>query len=276
MPRLPDNDPNSLLTLSDHADLSVLNTVSPSADSYQSSRAYLAATWTVTTLQGLEPVRYEVSAGRSSETSPLGVFDLLEDRVWRDVGLETSSVISVPAGQSQVLCHCRFHRSVTVPGYFYRSVAVLCHCRSSLLFPQITQSSVSLSLPQVSHSSLLFTEVSHSCVSVSLSLFSVIVVPTGQSQFSVIVVPTGQSLFSVMSFPHVGYKRVIVVPTALSFPQINHSCVIVVPTGQSQFSVIPKDQTQLCHCRSHRSVTDNADKSVVFVMTMLLAKFCAR
>ena len=108
IPRLPDNNPNSLLTLSDHADLSVLNTVSPSADSYQSSRAYLAATWTVTTLQGLEPVRYEVSAGRSSETSPLGVFDLLEDRVWRDVGLETSSVIAVPAGQSQVLCHCRF------------------------------------------------------------------------------------------------------------------------------------------------------------------------
>lgn len=236
IPRLPDNNPNSLLTLSDHADLSVLNTVSPSTDSYQSSRAYLAATWTVTTLQGLEPVRYEVSAGRSSETSPLGVFDLLEDRVWRDVGLETSSVIAVPAGQSQVLCHCRFHRSGTVPCYFHRSVAVL-----SLSF-----------LPFVP------TDHSKFCISVApIGQSQFLVVPTGQSQFCVSVVITVpchcRSHRSVCSPSCHSHMSVTVV--SLSFPQVSHSSLsLSFPRVSNTY----------------------ADKSVVFVMMMHVAKFCAR
>ena len=125
--------------------------------------------------------------------------------MWRDVGLETSSVIAVPAGQSQVLCHCRFHRSGTVPCYFHRSVAVLCHCRSSLLFPQITQSSVSVSLP------------------ISQSQF--LVVPTGQSQFCVSVVITVpchcRSHRSVCSPSCHSHMSVTVV--SLSFPQVSHS-----------------------------------------------------
>ena len=94
------NNPNTLLTMYDHADLSALNNLSRPADIYQSSQAYLAASWSVTTPQGLAPVRYEVSAGRSDQSSPMGIFDPVKDRVWRDVGLETSSVIVIPTGQS--------------------------------------------------------------------------------------------------------------------------------------------------------------------------------
>ena len=95
------NNPNSQLTVRDHADLGALSAVSPPApDLFQSSRAYLAASWTVLASPGLSPVRYEVSAGRSSQSSPQGVFGVVNDRVWRDVGLSTSCVTIVPAGRS--------------------------------------------------------------------------------------------------------------------------------------------------------------------------------
>ena len=91
-------NPNALLTVLDHADLSVLDTVSPPADRYQASLSFLAATWKVATKQGSPPVRYEVSLGRSNQDIPLGVFDRLRENIWRDVGLQTSSVTTLKAG----------------------------------------------------------------------------------------------------------------------------------------------------------------------------------
>ncbi|XP_076468275.1 uncharacterized protein LOC143299060 [Babylonia areolata] len=93
-----EENPNALLTVLDQDDLRLTNTPSPvtSSASYQASQSYLAATWRVTTSQGLQPIRYEISAGRSDEDTPMGVFNIVTDRVWRDVGLRTSSLIVLP------------------------------------------------------------------------------------------------------------------------------------------------------------------------------------
>ena len=94
------DSPNALLTIKDHADLSVISNPSPltPSDTHQASQSYLAATWTVSTSQGFQPIRYEVSAGRSNQRGPQGVFGVVGSRVWRDVGLETSSLIVIPSG----------------------------------------------------------------------------------------------------------------------------------------------------------------------------------
>ena len=145
------------------------------------------------------------------------------------------------------------------------------HCRSC----RSVTGSLSLSFPQIRHSSLLFPQVSRSSLSLSFLPF----VPTDHSKFCISVAPISQSQF------------------------------LVVPTGQSQFCVSVVI-TVPCHCRSHRSVCSPschshmsvtvvslsfpqvshsslslsfprvsntyADKSVVFVMMMHVAKFCAR
>lgn len=55
------SNPNSLLTVYDHTDLTTLlspRTASSSSDEYIPSSSYLAASWNVTVHQGLKPNRF--------------------------------------------------------------------------------------------------------------------------------------------------------------------------------------------------------------------------
>ncbi|XP_025085446.1 uncharacterized protein LOC112558908 [Pomacea canaliculata] len=97
------SNPNSLLTVHDHTDLTTLlsprTSSSPSlSDEYIPSSSYLAASWNVTVHQGLKPNRYEVSAGRSDQATPAGVFHVAHDRLWMDVGVASHSLLTIPSG----------------------------------------------------------------------------------------------------------------------------------------------------------------------------------
>ncbi|XP_046562884.1 uncharacterized protein LOC124271767 [Haliotis rubra] len=71
---------------SNDIDVSLFNTV-------------MAATWTDSS--GGSPVsRYEYSIGGEESDEPRGVFHATADRVWFDAGLQTSAVVSLPAGKS--------------------------------------------------------------------------------------------------------------------------------------------------------------------------------
>ncbi|XP_025085445.1 uncharacterized protein LOC112558907 isoform X2 [Pomacea canaliculata] len=98
-----ESNPNSLLTVYDHADLTTLisprtSSSSSSSEDYTPSSSYLAASWNVTVSRGLKPNRYEVSAGRSDQATPAGVFRVALDRIWMDVGLAPYSLLTIPSG----------------------------------------------------------------------------------------------------------------------------------------------------------------------------------
>ncbi|XP_046561789.1 uncharacterized protein LOC124270793 [Haliotis rubra] len=73
---------------SNDVDVSLFNTV-------------MAATWTDSS-GGSSVSRYEYSIGGGESDEPMGVFDATADRIWFDAGLQTSAVVSLPAGKSLI------------------------------------------------------------------------------------------------------------------------------------------------------------------------------
>ncbi|XP_078696223.1 uncharacterized protein LOC144924666 [Branchiostoma floridae x Branchiostoma belcheri] len=85
------------------------------------SQCTLAARWE--TLPGGVPVqRYEWSAGQEGKAAGTGVFDLTNDRIWYDVGLRTSAVLSLRRDGPQLNPHIRyvFHVRAWYSGDVYR------------------------------------------------------------------------------------------------------------------------------------------------------------
>eukprot|EP00058_Branchiostoma_floridae_P022359 XP_002607849.1 hypothetical protein BRAFLDRAFT_117284 [Branchiostoma floridae] len=91
----------STIEVYDKTDYSLLTNGDTSDASYTYSTCALAATWREATIGSAgRPYRYEWSAGISGQTVGSGLFDLVYDRVWYDVGLETSAVLTLPVGTS--------------------------------------------------------------------------------------------------------------------------------------------------------------------------------
>ncbi|XP_078616228.1 uncharacterized protein LOC144884650 [Branchiostoma floridae x Branchiostoma japonicum] len=71
------------------------------------SQCTLGARWE--TLPGGIPVqRYEWSAGQEGKAAGTGLFDLNNDRIWYDVGLRTSAVLSLRRDRPQLEPHIRY------------------------------------------------------------------------------------------------------------------------------------------------------------------------
>eukprot|EP00058_Branchiostoma_floridae_P022361 XP_002607851.1 hypothetical protein BRAFLDRAFT_117282 [Branchiostoma floridae] len=89
----------SRIEVYDKTDYSLLTNGDTSDAAYTYSTCALAATWREATIGSAgRPYRYEWSAGISGQTVGSGLFDLVYDRVWYDVGLETSAVLTLPVG----------------------------------------------------------------------------------------------------------------------------------------------------------------------------------
>ncbi|KAK3083351.1 hypothetical protein FSP39_020593 [Pinctada imbricata] len=56
---------------------------------YTPSVSVLRASWEIILIQNLQPLWYEWSVGLESGTSPLGLIDISDERVWHDAGRET-------------------------------------------------------------------------------------------------------------------------------------------------------------------------------------------
>ncbi|XP_019633113.1 PREDICTED: uncharacterized protein LOC109476570 [Branchiostoma belcheri] len=91
----------STIEVYDKTDYSLLTNGDTSDASFTYSTCALAANWREATIGSAgRPYRYEWSAGISGQTVGSGLFDLVYDRVWYDVGLETSAVLTLPVGTS--------------------------------------------------------------------------------------------------------------------------------------------------------------------------------
>ncbi|CAH1250566.1 Hypp8875 [Branchiostoma lanceolatum] len=91
----------SRIDVYDKTDYSLLTNGDTSDAAYTYSTCALAANWREATIGSAgRPYRYEWSAGLSGQTVGSGLFDLVYDRVWYDVGLETSAVLTLPVGTS--------------------------------------------------------------------------------------------------------------------------------------------------------------------------------
>ncbi|XP_078597675.1 uncharacterized protein LOC144873854 [Branchiostoma floridae x Branchiostoma japonicum] len=91
----------SRIEVYDKTDYSLLTNGDTSDAAYTYSTCALAANWREATIGSTgRPYRYEWSAGISGQTVGSGLFDLVYDRVWYDVGLETSAVLTLPVGTS--------------------------------------------------------------------------------------------------------------------------------------------------------------------------------
>ncbi|CAH1250571.1 Hypp8876 [Branchiostoma lanceolatum] len=91
----------STIEVYDKTDYSLLTNGDTSDAAYTYSTCALAANWREATIGSAgRPYRYEWSAGISGQTVGSGLFDLVYDRVWYDVGLETSAVLTLPVGTS--------------------------------------------------------------------------------------------------------------------------------------------------------------------------------
>eukprot|EP00058_Branchiostoma_floridae_P007081 XP_002592569.1 hypothetical protein BRAFLDRAFT_118907 [Branchiostoma floridae] len=93
----------SRIEVYDKTDYSLLTNGDTSDAAYTYSTCALAANWREATIGSTgRPYRYEWSAGISGQTVGSGLFDLVYDRVWYDVGLETSAVLTLPVGSEDV------------------------------------------------------------------------------------------------------------------------------------------------------------------------------
>ncbi|XP_035676037.1 uncharacterized protein LOC118415485 [Branchiostoma floridae] len=91
----------SRIEVYDKTDYSLLANGDTSDAAYTYSTCALAANWREATIGSTgRPYRYEWSAGISGQTVGSGLFDLVYDRVWYDVGLETSAVLTLPVRTS--------------------------------------------------------------------------------------------------------------------------------------------------------------------------------
>ncbi|KAL3841826.1 hypothetical protein ACJMK2_019925 [Sinanodonta woodiana] len=66
---------------------------------YVATDTVLAARWRLTRANVDNPIWYEWSVGYEYASDPQGVFNVLSDRVWYDVGQRTSVVLSIPWGK---------------------------------------------------------------------------------------------------------------------------------------------------------------------------------
>ncbi|XP_066275498.1 uncharacterized protein [Branchiostoma lanceolatum] len=71
------------------------------------SQCTLAGRWEALS-GGISVQRYEWSAGQEGKAAGTGVFDLTNDRIWYDVGLRTSAVLSLRRDRPQLKPHVRY------------------------------------------------------------------------------------------------------------------------------------------------------------------------
>ncbi|XP_046345841.2 uncharacterized protein LOC124126446 [Haliotis rufescens] len=95
---------HAVVTLRDILDLRNVDGVGITDDDnkdcdFSTSDTFLSATWAVTTNQGLLPVRYDYSVGRSNQDSPKGVFNGASERVWFDAGVTQFAVVPLTNGK---------------------------------------------------------------------------------------------------------------------------------------------------------------------------------
>ncbi|XP_067682774.1 uncharacterized protein [Haliotis asinina] len=97
------NNGNAVVTVKDILDLRNLDgdeiaNNNDDAD-FSPCDTFLAATWAVATSQGLQPVRYEYSVGKSDQESPKGIFNGGSERVWFDAGHLQITVSLIDTGK---------------------------------------------------------------------------------------------------------------------------------------------------------------------------------